>query len=145
MNKKKLLIIVLIIFFLIFIYRNLIPINYEDLSLNNKNMLDNYNSLYQSKLWKGLDFTRPMVLIEKGNYLNNKDNTINLLRKNIFILNIESNSPFLNKVKMPKNYKLQNVYRVSRLSPISLKTLSPIGNFSSLDSNLNYKNYNIII
>lgn len=133
--------LIILIYILIFNFKSL---NFNNLSDLNKKALEEYNTAMSSNLWEGYSLDHPMILIEKGDFFNNKKHSINLYRKNIFLVNVDIKSPLAKKIKMPKDFKLQKVYKLNRLHPLAIKTISPIGNFSSIDENLKYKNYNNI-
>lgn len=141
--SKIIITLVLTIFIYIVIF-NFKSVNYTDLSSTNKEMFFKLNNTLDNDIWPNFSLDKPMILIEKGDYLNNKANTVNFYRKNIFLVNVDIKSPLAKKVNMPKDFKLQQVYKLNRFHPLAIKTISPIGNFSSIGENLKYKDYNKI-
>ena len=122
----------------------LVHTSYSDLNSRDQEMLSQLNSLYSAtagnnEMWQGYDLNKsPIVFVAKGDHLNFKDESINLIRGTAYAVNVKGleNKAYAQKITMPKGYRLQNVYRLSAVTPGILKTWSPLGNFSSISDNM---------
>ena len=146
--KKKITAIILILVLIIGIIvgNKFFKTNYENLTENNKILLDDLNRLYENtdeEIWKGFDIkSLPVLFVEKGEKFNFGNNTVNLIRKNALGLNLENMEDkwYASEINNPYKSNLGDIYRVSSLYPKSFKTLNPMGNFLSIGSNMDIGN-----
>lgn len=116
--------------------------DYENLTENNKILLDDLNRLYENtdeEIWKGFDIkSLPILFVEKGEKFNFGNNTVNLIRKNALGLNLENikNKWYASEINNPYKSNLGDINRISSLYPKSFKTLNPMGNFLYIGSNM---------
>ncbi|MFD0589934.1 hypothetical protein ACFQZE_18290 [Paenibacillus sp. GCM10027627] len=118
---------------------------YESLNETDRAMFAQLNELHantansKEALWEDYNLHKlPIVLVAKGEILNNSKGTWNGLRKGAYAVGISGldNKWYTKKIAMPDHFELQHVYRLSALTPGMGSTWNPIGNFSSIDQNL---------
>ncbi|MBH5317061.1 hypothetical protein I6N90_04465 [Paenibacillus sp. GSMTC-2017] len=118
---------------------------YDRLNETDRTMFAQLNELYtntantKEALWRGYQLNKlPIILVAKGNSLNNSSGTFNAIRRTAYTVGISglADKWYTQKITMPDHFTLQNVYRLSALTPGVGSTWNPIGNFSTFGENI---------
>lgn len=146
MTKRKKYISILILALLILslfgslliIKNNFFSTNYDQLNKTDREMLAEYNRLYEKiaedNLWADFDLADKTILALPRGSLN-----AYLINSKDFIDDL-----FAQKITMPNNFKLRSVYRIVPIVPEILKIrLDVFSNFNTIDSTHTIFNNNI--
>lgn len=135
-KKKKIFIIIggiilILLFgvFIIVVQNKCFSLEYRQLNDTDKQMLAEYNQLYEEmqtkELWTGFDLAdKPILVVSKDSF-------------DTYLINpkVSHNNLFSKKITMPKEFKLQSVYRIAPIVPQVLKIrLDIASNFNTIDN-----------
>lgn len=132
MFKKKIFIIIAMVILLIpivFIVKNKINVNFENLSIIDQKMLAEYDKFYketqEKEIWRDFNLKDKTILAINGKF------------GEAYLINPKEkvNNIFTKEIKLPTNFSI-TVYRVSNIAPEVLKLIFN-GNFNSIDKKYN--------
>ncbi|EAD9035945.1 hypothetical protein AM614_15575 [Listeria monocytogenes] len=94
-----------------------------------------YSNTKNKPLWQGYNLAEnPVLFVRKGSPLNFSEETVNLIRGNVYAVGVKGleGKWYAKKIKLPDSYKMPDVYRLAITTPGIWETWSPLGNFSSI-------------
>lgn len=116
--------------------------SYKNMDKTDQAFFKQLNTLYSKTknepLWQGDDLAKnPVVFVRKGDHLNFSDNTVNLIRGNVYAVGVKGleDKWYAEKINLPDSYDMPDVYRLAVTTPGIWETWSPLGNFSSFNTN----------
>ncbi|EOH1672309.1 hypothetical protein ACLSC0_002914 [Listeria monocytogenes] len=139
--KVCLTIATIVVLFLVFmtVLNKTFHTSYDQMDKADQAFFKQLNSLYSKTknkpLWQGYNLAEnPVLFVRKGNQLNFSEETVNLIRGNVYAVGVKGleGKWYAKKIKLPDSYKMPDVYRLAITTPGILETWSPLGNFSSI-------------
>ncbi|HAB8811452.1 TPA_asm: hypothetical protein GYS95_14665 [Listeria monocytogenes] len=139
--KVCLTIATIVVLFLVFmtVLNKTFHTSYDQMDKTDQAFFKQLNSLYSKTknkpLWQGYNLAEnPVLFVRKGNQLNFSEETVNLIRGNVYAVGVKGleGKWYAKKIKLPDSYKMPDVYRLAITTPGILETWSPLGNFSSI-------------
>ncbi|ECJ9745148.1 hypothetical protein FQR52_01045 [Listeria monocytogenes] len=139
--KICLIIITVIVLFLVVmtILNKTLYTSYDQMDKTDQAFFKQLNSLYSKTkdkpLWQEYNLEEnPVLFVKKGNQLNFSEETVNLIRGNVYAVGVKGleGKWYAEKIKLPDSYKMPDVYRLAVTTPGIWATWSPLGNFSSI-------------
>ncbi|WP_260445323.1 hypothetical protein [Listeria seeligeri] len=130
-KRKKWLKVFLIIFgAIIIVLAGLTILNktfhtsYKNMDKTDQAFFKQLNTLYSKTknepLWQGDDLAKnPVVFVRKGDLLNFSDNTVNLIRGNVYAVGVKGleDKWYAEKINLPDSYDMPDVYRLAVTTP----------------------------
>ncbi|MBC2323749.1 hypothetical protein [Listeria booriae] len=112
--------------------------SYDKMDTTDQSFFKQLNTLYtkttKELLWQDYNLAdKPVLFVRKGDHLNFSEDTINLIRGNVYAVGVKGleGKWYATKIAMPRSYKMPDVYRLAVTTPGIWSTWNPIGNFSS--------------
>ncbi|EAD9617555.1 hypothetical protein LSA88_002885 [Listeria monocytogenes] len=139
--KICLAIVTVVILFLVVmtVLNKTFHVSYDQMDKTDQAFFKQLNTLYSKTknkpLWQGYNLAEnPILFVRKGNQLNFSEETVNLIRGNVYAVGVKGleGKWYAKKINLPDSYEMPDVYRLSITTPGIWETWSPLGNFSSI-------------